>query len=119
MKKVLSAFVLAFYIAIIMYVFFAVLHIDTLKNFVFAMAFEVIGFIALAYFIFGYILSRAVKIGYFVPLMLVTVVYTIILDAVNILLVSSVGPIIFTLINFILLFFYFMISVPMYLMGRR
>ena len=47
----LSAFATIFYFVIILYIFFAILHIDTLKNFETALAFELIGFFLLLYFI--------------------------------------------------------------------
>ena len=49
MKKGLSCFLWIFYVAIVLYVFFAVLNIDTLENCVSALVFETIGFFALAY----------------------------------------------------------------------
>jgi hypothetical protein len=62
----LTAFIIAFYVVIIMYVFFAVLHIDTLANFISAMIFEIIGFCLLTYFALGNILIKPIKTGYFV-----------------------------------------------------
>lgn len=116
---VLSAFLLLFYMAIVLYVFFAVIHIDTLANFVSGMAFEIIGFCALACLILGNIFSKPLKTGFFVPLITVTIIYTIILDVINILLIATIGHVFFILLNFVLLFFYFMVSVPMYIMGKR
>jgi hypothetical protein len=119
MKKILSSFLWLFYVAIILYVFFAVLHLDTLENFISAMIFEMIGFIALAYLILRNIFSRSIKVGYFVPLLIVTLIYTIVLDIINLFFVTSTGNVIFVLINLVVLFVYFLISIPMYLMGRR
>ncbi|SES66264.1 hypothetical protein SAMN02910413_0348 [Pseudobutyrivibrio sp. C4] len=119
MKKVLSCFLWVFYVAIILYVLFAVLNIDTLENFVSALVFESIGFISLAYFIFCNMFSKPIKVGYFVPLLMATIIYTIVLDVVNIACVATVGSVFFTLINLVLLFVYCLVSIPMYLMGRR
>jgi hypothetical protein len=119
MKKILSSFLWLFYVAIILYVFFAVLHLDTLENFISAMIFEMIGFIALAYLILRNIFLHPIKVGYFVPLLIVTLIYTIVLDIINIAFVTSTGNVIFVLINLVVLFVYFLISIPMYLMGRR
>ena len=115
----LSTFAIAFYSVIIMYIFFEILHIDTLKNFQSAMIFEIIGFVLLAYFILGNIALKPIKTGYFVPLMTVVILYTIILDVVNIAMVAHISHAKFVLINLIVLFIYCLISIPMYIMGRR
>ena len=123
MKKgitsILSGCLLAFYIGIIMYVFFAVLHRDTLANFTCAMAFELIGFLLLAGFIMGNILFQRIKTGFFVPLIVITVIYTILLHVVNIAFIAAVPTVFFVLINFCLLFIYCLLSMPMYIMGRK
>lgn len=123
MKKglagILSGCILIFYISIIMYVFFAILHIEVLENFESAMAFEIIGFLFLAYFIMGNILSKRIKTGCLVPLIIVTVVYTVILNVINFACVIIMPHIFFVLLNFVLLFIYCLISMPIYIMGRR
>ncbi len=119
MKKVLSCFLWIFYVAIILYVFFAVLNISTLENFASALIFEIMGFFTLAYFVFYNMFSNPIKVGYFVPLVMTTVVYTVILDFVNIACITTVGNVVFTLIHLVLLVVYCLVSIPMYLMGRR
>ena len=119
MKKGLSCFLWIFYVTIVLYVFFAVLNIDTLENCVSALIFEIIGFFALAYFICCNMFLRSVKVGYFVPLVMVTVIYTIVLDIVNIAYVASIRSVLFILIHLVVLFIYSLVSIPMYLMGRR
>lgn len=116
---ILSSFVVCFYIAIIMYVFFPILHIDTLANFESAMVFEIIGFVLLVYFILGNIFSKPIKTGYFVPLVMVTIIYTVILDIINLALIISMPHLFFVLTNLIVLFVYCLISISMYIMGRR
>lgn len=123
MKKVIiaiiSGFFLAFYMGIIMYVFFAILHIETLANFESAMAYEIIGFLLITYFVMGNLLSKRVKTGFFGPLLMVTVVYTLILNAINIACITILPHIFFVLLNFVLLLMYCLISMPMYIMGKR
>ena len=102
-----------------MYVFFAILHIETLENFESAMAFEIIGFLLLIYFVMGNLLLKRIKVGFFVPLIMVTVIYTVILDVINIVFIITMPHIFFVLSNIVLLFIYFLISIPMYIMGRR
>lgn len=119
MKKILSTFLWAFYVIIILYVMFGVIHISELDNFIAALLFEAIGFLALGAVILGSIFSTTFKVGYLVPLIMVTVIYTVLLDIVNIAFVARVGSAGFVLIHLILLFFYCLVSIPMYLMGRR
>lgn len=117
--SILSAGLLAFYIAIIMYVFFAILHIETYENFESAMVFEIIGFLLLIYLVIGNLLSKRIKTGFFVPLVMVTVIYTLLLNVINIAFVIAIPHVFFVFLNFILLFVYCLISIPMYIMGKR
>lgn len=123
MKKglisVLTGCLLTFYIGIIMYVFFAILHIETLANFESAMLFEIIGFLLLSYFVMSNLLSKRIKAGFFVPLVMVTVIYTVILDVINIVFIITMPHMFFLLSNFVLLFVYCLVSMPMYIMGRK
>lgn len=82
-------------------------------------AFEIIGFLVLAYFIFCNMFSNPIKVGYFVPLVMTTVIYTIVLDVINIACITSVSSVFFALIHLVVLFVYCLVSIPMYLMGRR
>lgn len=116
---ILSGCLLAFYIGIMMYTFFAVLHIEALANFESAMAFEIIGFLFLAYLIIGNLLSKRIKIGFFAPLIVATAAYTVILNVINIACVATMPHPFFVLFNFVLLFLYCLISMPIYIMGRR
>ena len=82
-------------------------------------AFGIIGFLALAYFIFCNMFSNPIKVGYFVPLVMTTVIYTIVLDVINIACITSVSSVFFTLIHLVVSFVYCLVSIPMYLIGRR
>lgn len=116
---VLTGLLMTFYAGIIVYVFFLILHIDTLKNFEAAMAFEIIGFLILIYLIMGNLLTRRIKTGFFAPLITVTVFYTFFLHVINMACAMVMPTIFFVLLNFVLLFIYWSISMPMYIMGRR
>ncbi|MDE6026206.1 MAG: hypothetical protein K2G45_12240 [Lachnospiraceae bacterium] len=119
LTKILSIFIICFYIAIIMYIFFAVLNINALVNYESALVFEIIGFVLLAYFVLGNIFAKPIKTGYFVPLIMITVIYTIVLNVVNLICVTYMANVFFVLINLIVLFVYCLISIPMYIMGRK
>ena len=115
----LTAFLLLFYMAIIMYIFFGIIHIDMLHNFVLGMVFEIIGFVFLFVLFLGNAISNPIKTGYFIPLVIVTIIYTILLDLLNILAIVTIVTPIFALLHFVLLFVYCLISIPMYIMGKR
>ncbi len=115
----LSVGALIFYIGIVLFVFFAVLHIENLSNFWSALIFELVGFAFLAYFIIVNFSSKPIKTGYFVPLVLITVIYTVILDVVNFALITIVPDVFFILIHLVLLFIYCVVSIPMFIMGKR
>lgn len=115
----MTGLILVFYIAIIMVVFFPVLHINEADNFAAAMTFEVIGFLVMLLFVIGSILAANVKTGYFVPLLMVSGAYTVIRNLVTMIFMWILPPVAFVLINLILLFVYCVLSVPMYMMGRK
>lgn len=119
LSAILSVFLLLFYATIIMYVFFAIININTLANFGTAMTFEIIGICLLTYFVLGNVLGKNIKTGYLVPLMMVTIIYTVVLDIINLVCVVTMGHVFFVLINLIILFIYCVTAIPMYLMGRR
>ena len=119
LTAILSSGILAFYIFLIMYIFFAILHIDELANFGSAMVFEIIGFFLLVYLVLRNIIFKPIKTGFFVPLIMVTVVYTILLNIINLACVTVMPHAYFVLINFVLLFIYCLVSVPMYIMGGK
>lgn len=104
---------------IIIYVLFAVININNSENFASALIFEIIGFLILVYIILGNIFSNSIKIGYYIPLVMVTVIYTIILDIINIACITTIGSKFFILIHLALFFVYCLFFIPMYLMGRR
>lgn len=117
--SLLAGIILAFYIGIIIYVFLEVLNADTLANFGIAMTFEIIGFLLLIYFAVGNFLLKKIKTGFFVPLVMATVIYTVILDVINIACIGTMPKVLFILLNLSLLFVYCLVSMPMYFMGRK
>ena len=123
MKRLITAlvsgFLLLFYIGIILYVFLAILRINVDINFGSALTFEIIGFLFLCYFILNNILIQRIKTGFFVPLILTTTIYTLLLNITNIVCITMIPHTLFILLNLSLLFLYCLLSVPMYIMGRR
>ena len=114
-----TGFLVLFYIAIVLFVLFGIIKEDTIDNFKSAVAFEVAGFVFLILLILGNVIAKPIITGYFVPLITVSVLYTIILNIVNLALIDKISNKYFILINLILLFMYCLTSIPMYFVGRR
>lgn len=112
-------FMIFFYIAIVMYTLFFSLNIRTLGNFIAALFFEFIGIIVIAYCLLSNILSSNIKIGFFAPLIMITVFYILLLNVLNLGCITMMSSSTFVLLNLLILFIYCLISAPMYIMGRK
>lgn len=88
-------------------------------NFYAVLIFEIIAFLILEFIILNGILSEKIKIAYFIPTVMVTVVYKGLVDIFCILYVSYMEKENFILLNMIVLFSYCLISFPMRIMGRK
>ena len=119
LTAILSAFIICFYMLIILYILFRVLPIYSIFNLLTALVFELIGFAILLYLILSNILAKRIKTGYFIPLIMATVIYTIVLDYINISLIKTFPNVWFILVNLILVFVYSVIAIPMYIIGRQ
>lgn len=114
-----SFFLFAFYVVIVMYVIISVLNLNTANNFVCGLVFEIIGFFILLTVITCNLFGKAIKTGYLIPIIMSTVVYTILLDALNFAGMLSLSNPIFTLLHLVLLFITLLIVMPMLVMGKR
>ena len=114
-----TGFLVLFYIAVVLFVLFGIIKGNTVENFKSAVVFEVVGFVFLILLILGNVIVKPIFIGYFAPLITVSVLYTTVLDVINLMLISKISNKYFILINLFLLFFYCLISIPIYIMGRR
>lgn len=115
----LSAFIVALYFAIVMVVFFGILHIETVSNCAAGLIFEFIGFILLVWLVLTNIVSKPIKTGFLIPLITVTVIYTVILSVLNFWAIMIMPSVYFILVHLILLLVYCLITFPIYIMGRR
>lgn len=115
----LAACLLAFYFFIIIYVFFAILHVDAAKNYVLGMVFQSIGFILLTAVVFANIAFKRIKAGYFIPLVIGTGIYMALLNVLTLLCIATLSTHVFVLLNMVLLFAYCMMSIPMFIMGKQ
>lgn len=121
-KIALSLIPVALYIVIIEYVLFAIVGINDTKNFVAAFVFETLGIVLLVAVVMamlGLITGIGdIKLPFLLPLTLVTVFYTILLDVLNIFAAPAMSGTWFVLLHLILLFLYLVISIPLFIAGK-
>ena len=116
--KLLSVAVVLLGIALIIaYVFVTVKHVDVLDNFIPAVVFECSAFLILVMSV-TIAMKRKIKLGFSVPLVLITLVFVIIINGLNITFIDQVEQTYFVIMNAILLILYFIIFFPIYIMGR-
>ena len=115
---IFSSLLFAFYIGIILFILFAVVNASRFVNCGVAVAFEAIGFLLLGLIIYRVIVNP-IRVGYAVPLVIATVIYSLTLDVICLLFVSTMPFTLFISLNLILLFLYCLISIPMIVTGRK
>lgn len=106
-------FLVSFYVAIVLYVGFVFFHVNTLDCFNAAMIFMAIGFV----FIYLACLGAFRKSLYELVIIIVSVVYSLALDVLNLYFITKLDKKWFILINLILTFIYLGVIVPVYLTG--
>lgn len=114
----LSLIIFLFYCVIIGYILFQVVNLDEHKNFVCGIIFEGIGILMLLISVIFGILKR-VKIGFLLPVIVCTVIYTIILNSLNFFAYAVMTSNVFFLAHMVVLFIYLLIIVPMLVMGKK
>ena len=114
----LSLIIFLFYCVIIGYILFQVVNLDEHKNFVCGIIFEGIGILMLLISVIFGILKR-VKIGFLLPAIVCTAIYTIILNSLNFFAYAIMTSNVFFLAHMVVLFFYLLIIVPMLVMGKK
>lgn len=114
----LSLIIFLFYCVIIGYILFQVVNLDEHKNFVCGIIFEGIGILMLLITVMFGILKK-VKIGFLLPVIVCTVIYTIILNSLNFFAYVAMTSNVFFLVHMVVLFIYLLIVVPMFVMGKQ
>ena len=115
----MTALMYLFYVGIMLYIIFVIRQIKTFPNCNEALLFEAIGFVVGAFVVFTRAFSSKLNIGYYIPIIGITLLYTAALHVLCIVLVGFFYPTTFVLINALLLFMWCVVSIPMILMGRK
>ena len=116
---VLTTGLFLFYCIIILYGLIGVLKINLLENFISCMVFQCIGFLILFLTIIGRFVSKRIATGYYIIIVIMTILYTLLLNVLNLAGVLVIPGRIFVLLHMVLLFFYSVIVVPMYIVGNN
>ena len=64
-------------------------------------------------------MSKNLKVGYFIPLVMVTIVYSLLVYILNMALIATITISFLLLLNCVLLFVYCLIAIPMFVMGKN
>lgn len=114
-----SFLLFAFYVAIVLFILLKVLDCSACKNFVSGLIFEILGFVILLAVITCNLFGKPLKTGYLIPVIICTVVYTVLLDLLNFAGMLLLPVPLFILFHLILFFLALLIVMPMLVMGKR
>ena len=119
LSGILTLLLYLFYAAIMLFIMFELRGIKEAANYKAAMLFEGIGFVIGALVILSRSFAAKLDIGFFIPVLGITMLYTVVLHVLCIILLSIFSSKIFLLVNLLLLFVYCLVTVPMVLMNRK
>lgn len=118
LKLVLTGLLIVLYMAIAIVSLFV--FTDTSNdNFVVGLIFDIISFVFIFFFVYMNMFTEKMKIGFYIPTVMVTVVYALFLDVFNIFGIMNIGTSKFILSNLIIIFVYLIICIPMFIAGKK
>lgn len=118
-RLIIAVFLLVLYLVVVLYAFFGVIDYDRAANFWTGLSFAGLSFVLAAALILFNITTGSLKIGFFAPLVAATVIYGLVINAFNFLLMDALSHPLFLLVHLVLLFLYCLAALPLYYMGRR
>lgn len=115
-----SAALLVFLFIILSFVWYDVLDLKISSNFMIGMCFWIINCIILILiFPVKMMSARKIEIGFYVPIIMVTIIYTLLLWGLIAFTLTTVEKTFFVLMNLLLLFLYLLIVIPMIINGTN
>lgn len=118
-KKICSFIIVIMYFAIVIYSLFNVVNITSKDSWLWTIVFEIIGAIIFIFYIIRVMDSKVIKFGYKVSLGLSVIAYNVIVAIQNIFQIKYPNIAVFIMLQLITLFVFFIISMPMYIIGRK
>lgn len=107
------------YFAIVIYSLFNVVNITSKDSWLWTIVFEIIGAIIFIFYIIRVMDSKVIKFGYKVSLGLSVIAYNVIVVIQNIFQIRYPNIAVFIMLQLITLFVFFIISMPMYIIGKK
>lgn len=118
-KRICSFIIVIMYFAIVIYSLFNVVNITSKDSWLWTIVFEIIGAIIFIFYIIRVMDSKVIKFGYKVSLGLRVIAYNVIVVIQNIFQIRYPNIAVFIMLQLITLFVFFIISMPMYIIGKK
>lgn len=118
-KRICSFIIVIMYFAIVIYSLFNVVNITSKDSWLWTIVFEIIGAIIFIFYIIRVMDSKVIKFGYKVSLGLSVIAYNVIVVIQNIFQIRYPNIAVFIMLQLITLFVFFIISMPMYIIGKK
>ena len=118
-KRICSFIIVIMYFAIVIYSLFNVVNITSKDSWLWTIVFEIIGAIIFIFYIIRVMDSKVIKFGYKVSLGLSVIAYNVIVVIQNIFQIRYPNIALFIMLQLITLFVFFIISMPMYIIGKK
>ncbi len=119
MAFICAAFLLMFYFVIVSYVYLFMMTWTLMPNYIAGMIYEVIGFLIASYVVLKSVGMPQMKLPYLISILCVTIFYVVICNCINVFGMGTMVTVKFVFLHLVLLFLYCLISIPMYIMGKK
>ena len=112
-------FIIILYILILSQVYFTIYDRNMLMKIGLSMAFELINIIIILSVFAECVWRKSHKFAYAVSGIMVVLLYTVFQNVINLVSFIAISNNLLVLYNMILLFIYSLVSIPLYIMGRK
>lgn len=112
-------FIIILYILILVQAYITIYNSNMLMKFGLSITFELINIIIMLSVLTECVLQKTLKFAYAVSGIMVMLLYTVFQNVVNLVSFMEISNNWLILCNIILLFIYSLVSIPLYIMGRR
>lgn len=112
-------FIIILYILILVQAYITIYNSNMLMKFGLSITFELINIIIMLSVLTECVLHKTLKFAYAVSGIMVMLLYTVFQNVVNLVSFIEISNNWLILCNIILLFIYSLVSIPLYIMGRR
>ena len=107
------------YVALVLFAELQVVHIDDFASYEAAIAFTAMSFLALTFVVLLQAATGMFKIQWYLPIVVMTAVYLVMVDAIIFFAIGRVSKEVFILMHIGTILLYYIIIAPMILAGRK